>query len=125
MRLVRRGHARGAPKDVVADLHAKVTELTADPKSGADMDQVALAFGCLWGQMVVEEMGWEWASVSWGRGSCHAVVSPDRSVMVAPIRLFQEYLTLSGRSDTSLLLFNMLKAKRVPPADPGEYRLLD
>jgi hypothetical protein len=54
----------------------------------------------------------------------YGVVSPPRSHVVFPLHYMQELLSDSERDQTSLLLYNMLKAGSLPPVSPGEYRVL-
>ena len=85
----------------------------------------ALLLGCLWGQTVCDQLGWEWAAVSLEAGSeFYGVVSPSRSHVVFPLHFLQEVLSDPERDHTTLLVYNMLKDGKLPPAGPGEYCVL-
>jgi hypothetical protein len=89
------------------------------------LSKAALCFGCLWGQTICYELGWEWAAVSLEPGAeFYGVVSPSRSHMVFPLHYLQDLLSDPERDQTSLLLYNMLKAGSLPPASPGEYSVI-
>jgi len=89
------------------------------------MTMTAITLGCLWGQAVCGQFGWEWAAVSLEPGAeFYGVVSPSRSHVVFPLHYMQELLSDPERDHTSLLLYNMLKAGSLPPASPGKYSAL-
>jgi hypothetical protein len=89
------------------------------------MAMTAITLGCLWGQAVCGQLGWEWAAVSLEPGTeFYGVVTPSRSHVVFPLHFMQELLSDPERDQTSLLLYNMLKAGSLPPASPGEYSVL-
>lgn len=90
-----------------------------------DMRMTSLNLGCLWGQAVCDRLGWEWVAVSLEPESeFYGVVTPSRSHAIFPLHYMQELLSDPKREQTSLLLYNMLKAGSLPPAQPGEYSVL-
>lgn len=104
---------------------AMVTRSLPNPSRAEHITESALQLGCLWGQTVCDRLGWEWAAVSLEPGSeSYGVVSPSRSHVVFPLHYLHELLSDPERDHTSLLLYNMLKAGSLPPAGPGEYRVL-
>src|SRR5262245_57977040 len=106
--------------ETVNALRAEPREVTEDGRT-----QTALNLGCLWGQAVCDQLGWEWAAVSVEPGSeFFGVVTPSRSHVIFPLHYMEELLSDAERDQTSLLLYNMLKAADLPPADPGEYKVL-
>jgi hypothetical protein len=52
------------------------------------------------------------------------VVSPSRSHVLFPLHYMQKLLSDPERDQSSLLLYNMLKAGSLPAAGPSEYRVL-
>jgi hypothetical protein len=106
--------------ETVNALRSKPRETTEDGRT-----QTALNLGCLWGQAVCDQLGWEWAAVSLEPGSeFYGVVAPSRSHAIFPLHYVQELLSDPERGQTSLLLYNMLKAGDLPPAEPREYKIL-
>jgi hypothetical protein len=91
----------------------------------AGVSEAALCFGCLWGETLCNETGWEWATVTLRPDEeFYGVVSPSRSHVVFPLHYLRDLLSDPERDQTSLLLYNMLKAGDLPPAGPGEYKVL-
>jgi hypothetical protein len=89
------------------------------------LDVESHRIGCVWGQAVCDQLGWEWATLSPEPGVEElAVVSPSRAHAVFPVLFIHKLLTDIGRDPTSLLVYNMLKAGSLPPAAPGEYCIL-
>ena len=85
---------------------------------------MTVSFGSVWGHMVCREAGWEWCSLSY-RGSDEflAIVSPDRACFVSPVGFVDEKLD-PETDNTILLLFNLIRAGRLPRSQPGAYRVL-
>jgi hypothetical protein len=120
--------ASASPDQVQQWIYETVNALRAKPPAEtheAGMTMTAISLGCLWGQAVCDLLGWVWAAVRLEPGSeFYGVVSPSRSHVVFPLHYLQELLGDPERDQTSLLLYNMLKAGSLPPASPGEYRVL-
>ena len=53
-----------------------------------------------------------------------AVVSPNRSLAVVPVQFIERIATNRDANPTSQLLFNMIRAGKVPKAPPGALKLL-
>jgi hypothetical protein len=94
-----------------------------DEKREARLSRTAQILGCMWGQSVCDELGWEWASVTLApEQEVYAVVTPSRSHMAFPLALVGALLVdLEKEQTTSLLLYNSLKDGSLPPAGPREY----
>jgi hypothetical protein len=97
---------------------------TLPPKAVQDM---AIELGSLWGQSICDALGWEWCCVKQEEGKVFAVASVDRSHYVAPMHFLQRQLEQRGETadNTTLLLFNMIKAGETPPANAREYQMLN
>jgi hypothetical protein len=108
-------------------LYAAINAFRSEP---ADVREARFALettriGCLWGQTVCDQLAWEWAMVLLEPDEQDlGVVSPSRSHVVFPVLFLEELLGDPDRDQTSLLLYNMLKAGNLPPAGPGEYHVL-
>jgi hypothetical protein len=121
------GAAGESPDQLQERLYQEINSLRSDPDGlpKADLSQTALCLGCLWGQTVCDRLGWEWAAVSLEPGSeFYGIVSPSRSHVVFPLHYLQDLLSDPDRDQTSLLVYNMLKAGNLPPSAPGEYTVL-
>ena len=82
-------------------------------KKDAVLD-LAVNLGCLWGQTVCDELGWEWCCLMLGDGrETYVIVTPNRSHIVSPMDFVLEQLQKRlPEENTSMLLFNMLKGKK-------------
>ena len=86
--------------------------------------EAALNIGCLWGHTICRKLGWEWAYVSKDGHEIYAIVSPKREYVIFPI-LYAKCLLGDPQSDqTSMLLFNMLKAGEMPPSAEKGYLVI-
>jgi hypothetical protein len=117
-----------SPDQVQQWVYETVNALRAKPPAETHEDgrsMTAISLGCLWGQAVCDRLGWEWAAISLEPGSeFYGVVSPSRSHVIFPLHYMQELLGDPERDQTSLLLYNMLKAGSLPPANSHEYNVL-
>lgn len=90
------------------------------PKTSTDL---AVNLGCLWGQTVCDNAGWEWCLARVDGKDLLAVAAPDRSHLVSPMHFLRSQLTKRRPGDnTSLLLFNMIKSGTpLSRAQPNTY----
>jgi hypothetical protein len=83
-----------------------------------------LLFGCLWGEQLVRELGWEWASITFHDHEdvkAIGVFSTDRSLAIYPFHFITGCLK-NNAPVTILLSFNMLRdGTRIPPLPKGGY----
>lgn len=115
-----------SPKEIAKKIYEFVQELKS-LKEGIDQDDAlddAIMFGCLWGEMIVREAGWRWADVKSGNEYYCGVISRDDNFAALPMYLFQEYIENAGKDNTSLLVFNMIAANKLPPAKESECVVL-
>jgi hypothetical protein len=87
-----------------------------------EMD-LAVNLGCLWGQTVCDDIGWEWCCLMLeDRRETYVIVTPNRSHMVSPMDFVLRQLDKRlPEENTNLLLFNMLKGKSFGAAKAGSY----
>jgi len=87
---------------------------------------LALTLSCLWAGQVCRTLGWSWARVAYpdAGGSSIGIVSPNRAHAIFPYHFLKDVLEDGDRSNTTLLLFNMLCAGSLPNARPGTYAAL-
>ena len=84
---------------------------------------LAVNLGCLWGQTVCDALSWQWCCLKLADGSetC-VIVTPSRSHMVSPLDFVLEQLQKRlPEENTSMLLFNLLKSKKLDPAKAKSY----
>jgi len=122
--LVGVGH-KASPDEMQSEIYDYINayrESALSPEEGVDM---ALAIGCLWGFATCRQLKWQWAFVEQdGDGGFYAIVSPGREYVVYPMLFVQKLLTNPAADQTSLLLYNMLKAGKLPPTPERSYLVL-
>ncbi|MEO6435185.1 MAG: hypothetical protein ABIP55_05430 [Tepidisphaeraceae bacterium] len=91
--------------------------------SAKTVADLAVNLGCLWGQTICDIAGWEWCFAKVSGSAFYAIVTPNRSHVVAPMHFAQAQLKKrSPQDNTSLLLFNMIKSgKSLPTAKAKAY----
>ncbi|PZU98903.1 MAG: hypothetical protein DCE90_03610 [Pseudanabaena sp.] len=80
-----------------------------------DLEQVAYAFGSLWGDQVKNELHWDWIYLDCGLEG-YAIASPDRSIVNFPHHYIYRIISDPTQDNSIALLFNMLRAGRLPNA---------
>jgi hypothetical protein len=88
-----------------------------------EFDAVVVPLACLWGDMICEELDWEWVWAEVKRNRGPAIVSPDRSRLVYPTCYFRDKLTDRESVPTTLLLYRMFRDGLGPPSEPGAYEV--
>lgn len=84
----------------------------------------SIAVGSLWGQCLVEKLGWQWMNVNFDEGEeakAVGVVSPDRSLAIYPF--YFVYGCLENNAPVTIALsFNMLvDGSRIPDLPANGY----
>jgi len=88
-------------------------------KSEALID-LASQLGCLYGNILRDEMGWEWCIVKDDGEEFLGIGPANKSVMLAPVGYIHSQMTAPVSGDnTSMLLFNMIKGGTIPKGRPG------
>ncbi|NII10138.1 DUF3806 domain-containing protein [Oleiagrimonas sp. C23AA] len=82
---------------------------------------LSLQLGCLWGQQLIKQFGWEWVCVIDGDSELYAVVSKDRALMMLPTYFVNECLQDPNVDCTSILSFNMIAAQKFSETPSGSY----
>jgi hypothetical protein len=115
-----------SPVEVQQAILSKVDSLreTPDQIDPEACKELALTLACVWGQIICQELGWEWALVTFHEGDFYAIVTRNRSHAILPLHYFDDLLKDPEADPTSLLIYNMLKASDLPLAEAGVYRLL-
>lgn len=85
--------------------------------------ELGVNLGCLWGQTICDTLGWHWCMVTADGADSYAIASADGSHFIEPMNFIFSQLTSPASGDnTSRLLFNMLEAGKLPPAEAGAYQ---
>ena len=110
------------PRRIVTVLNRWIDQFR---KAGASYDEerlggAAIRFGCLWGDAVVREYGWQWleARHDGDEDSYFVIVPPNRGYVIYPVVRAFHWLTDEEQPNT-LLLFDTLAS--LPPAPDNEY----
>jgi hypothetical protein len=122
------GSGADSPDERQQRLHAAINAFRSEPAEvrEARLHIEAYRVGCVWAQAVCDRLGWEWVVVSVEPEYDElGIVTPSRSHVVFPVVYARGLLGDPEREQTSLLLYNMLKAGSLPPAGPGEYAVLE
>ena len=128
---MRRGyeHLKLSPRSSAGATQAAVRAAIDAVASGAKKPgtdaivDLAVNLGCLWGQTVCDELGWQWCAVGLGDGrESVVVVTPNRSNVVSPVDFVHRQLRKRPpEENASMLLFAMLKGKSLGRAKAGSY----
>ncbi len=93
-----------------------------EKKDEAAVLDLASQLACLYGNILRDEVGWEWRIVSADGDEFLGIGPADKSVMLAPVAYIHSQLTAPGSGDnTSMLLFNMIKGGTIPKGKADEY----
>lgn len=121
---VARLETTATPDEVQAQLDGIINDLRQEPPPKDKLVDLSIALGCLWADAVVRQLGWEWAFITKGRIQVYAIVSPDRAFTIFPMVYVRKLVGDPNTNQNSLLLYNLLKAGKLPPRQPGRYLLL-
>ena len=105
-----------AIKPVIDQLRTQFANQSED-----DGGDAIWALASLWGDAVTRATDWEWILLLDGDEEIHAIAPPARSHVIYPFHYIHSLLSDPDADQTSLLLYNMLKAGNLPPAKPGDY----
>ncbi|MEW6352047.1 MAG: hypothetical protein AB1646_23600 [Thermodesulfobacteriota bacterium] len=118
--------AAASPDDIQECVFQKIgTVRESSDLPEHERQELGLLLGCLWGQTVCDRLGWQWAQIDFAEGGeFYGIVTPDRSHAILPLHYIDGLLKDREKDHTSLLLYNMLVAGKLPPAEAGEYSVL-
>ena len=113
------------PDQVQDSIHDSIEQLRASGQEEDRLKDRAFWLAIAWGESVVRSLGWQWVILEDCRGaSSVAVASPDRSIAVVPVQFIERIATDPKADPSSQLLFNMIRAGKVPKAAAGKLKLL-
>ncbi len=91
-------------------------------EQGEALIDLASQLGCLYGNILRHEMGWEWRIVKDDGEEFLGIGPANQSVMLAPVGYIHSQMTAPVSGDnTSMLLFNMIKEGTIPKGRRGAY----
>jgi hypothetical protein len=111
------------PDDVVAiatAIRAYVDDFRVQG-GNQNAEQIAFAIGALYGDVLARELEWTWVLLDVGQGPLFGIVPSDRSVAMRPQLFLFRLLSNQHSDNTTLLVFNMLRAGQMPKAAPKSY----
>lgn len=121
-------YLKAAPSKVVEAIDDFIYRWQRDDRPPEDVveddDTARLIMGSLWGEMLVEEFGWEWAKVTfhdYDDSVAFGVFSPDRSLAIYPLEFLLGCVQDPDVDVTVALSFNMLKAGTIPKMKKKSY----
>jgi hypothetical protein len=115
-----------AAKRVVSRLSTEIDALRKLPKRKStkpDTD-AAIELGCVFGHALCVAMGWTWQAIRYPRTATkYAVLSLDRAYAISAMQFVHAKLLESDplADNTTMLLFNMIVAGRLPPSRPKRF----
>ncbi|MBQ6094383.1 MAG: hypothetical protein IJL09_03195 [Lachnospiraceae bacterium] len=87
----------------------KVINTGRYPRQYEDIEDVAVALGCLFGEALVTGYGWKWKAVGKSaEDAVFSVVSPDEN-FVNPCMVYLQKILKGENENTTLLLYNMIE----------------
>jgi len=128
LKVLGKKYAKAEPSKVVAAIDDFIYRWQRDDRPSEDVveddDTARLIMGSLWGEMLVEEFGWEWAKVTFhdhDDSVAFGVFSPDRSLAIYPLEFLLGCVQDPDVDATVALSFNMLTAGKVPKMKKKSY----
>jgi hypothetical protein len=113
------------PLEIQEWIHDEVARLQVSDEPIEEKKERAFNLAIAWGDSLVEEMGWEWVMLTAESGEkTVAVASPNRSHAVPVLGYLSKLVSSSTVDNTSLLLFNMIRAGDMGKGKAGEHVLL-
>ena len=118
---------QGCPaKKVQEAIFAAIEEVYHGKKklSKKAVENVGADLGCVWGQTLVDEFGWEWCMADLRGDVFVAVVSPNRAFATQPLGFLQDQLQKRYPEDIdSLIAFNMIAAGKYSKGKAKDYHV--
>lgn len=117
--------SRSSPAEIVeaVDSFMHAWQRGNRPELSED-DDLSLTMGSLWGEQLVNGLGWEWAGVTFhdhDDSKAVGVFSPDRALAIYPFHFIYGCME-NGAPVTIMLSYNMLQdGSRIPALPPGGY----
>ena len=88
------------------------------------LDDVAMRLACLWGIQVAEVLAWEWVQLGNQDDFYVALVSLDRAYGIYVLEWVGHFLEDKNKDNTIILVFNCLKAGKLPSSSAHSYLIL-
>jgi hypothetical protein len=115
----------------VVEIHQAIFEtvsriIETNQPSRSERSGLAFDFGSLWGHATAGGLKWEWCVVADGEERKIAIASPGREYFVPPLEYmkFQINQTREEADVTTFLLYNLIKAGKMPGSGARRYRML-
>lgn len=86
------------------------------------IEDLGINLGCLWGQTICDEIGWEWCYMIARGDESFAIVPPDRSYAIEAMNfVFTQLHKRLPEENTSHLVFNMVVGGALDKQKRGAY----
>jgi len=96
----------------------------SEPPARWDHDTAARLLGLLWGEHLARTAGWRWVRLTVGSREGYAVVSNDRAHAAFPADYVRGLLREGAGDNRLVLIYEMVRDRRVLPSAPGTRTLL-
>ncbi|WP_337172942.1 hypothetical protein [Paludisphaera sp.] len=116
--------AAEGPAGIVAAIDEIMDQIQQESAKLSDEEGAdpAVFFGALWGEQLVNALGWQWTNVEHGvEEPVVGVAAPDRSLVIYPFHFLASRLADRALDVTVALAFNMLADGTIPPVPAGSY----
>jgi len=103
-------------------IEQEISDLRKQKKQTQD-EQVdaAIELGSLVGQTFCWDFNWEWCHLTEKGEDEYCIVSPDRSLSIAPVDWIFELITNKRRAINCELTYNLVESGRLPPSRPNAF----
>jgi hypothetical protein len=113
------------PKRVQAAIQTRIDNFRKRKRhTEKEAEDAALLLGCLWGQTLCDEMGWEWIALRQGKRSLYGVASPKRESVALPMQHILSLFKNPDEEANTLLLYNMIRTGEMTVSLPKSYTII-
>jgi len=116
--------ALNAPDEIQSCIQERIESFRSKQASINQANIATVSLATLWGQVLCDSLGWQWAMIRDHTGEAAGLVSPDGAYVVMVHPCFYNLLAHSRRGPTSLELYQMIKTGDLPPSKPNSYLVL-
>jgi hypothetical protein len=93
--------------------------------SDGTVQTMSKSLGCLWGQVLCDELGWTWTLIKDEKGLANfGVVTPNRSHVVYPLQFIHDLLCGKSAETGSTPLYRRIRAGQIPDSQARAYLAL-
>jgi hypothetical protein len=114
----------GVPGAIVARIGSFLDEVRSGKRPDPKSNDVRLGLGVLWGDQVRAQVGWRWVHLTYAHldFASYALVPDDRAFACFPLNRIPDLMAASA--NTSVLLFERIRAGELPPRRASAYLVI-